>query len=142
QNHDIALTALESFDGVDGDTSTCEHLSQQYDLRAKRRDDTDGFGPNSAVNKRLHKIEHDTRFVRIRTPIPRAFDRNEHHRCGVLAVRRSSILRANTGFQFSVIEKTIRDIHDLRMHAVLRLEQRYCCCLTLEPLEHRMREST
>ena len=54
---------------------------------------------------------------------------------------RSAFALGDAGPKPPAIEQPVGDIHDLRMHAVLRVKQSDALRLSLQPFEHRMRET-
>jgi len=140
EDHDIALASLESFDCVDRNACAGEHLAKQNNLGAERGHYPDRLGINGGIaRQRSDQIDNHSRFVDIGPAGVMAFNWNKNHGH---AIGRFSIALADAGFEPAVIEKTIRDLHNLRMHPVLRLEQRDIWSVALEPLEHRMRKTS
>ena len=52
QDHDLALSALESLHRIDGDTHARQHLPQQNNLRTEWRDNPNRFGRNTAISRK------------------------------------------------------------------------------------------
>src|SRR5207302_8695048 len=97
------------------------------------------------TREQSHELDNHMRFIRISPPlslwergagsIACGFNRYKNHRH---SVRGRALVRSNASSKPSFIEEAIRDFHDLRMHAVLRLEQCHILGVTLQPLKHRM----
>jgi hypothetical protein len=133
----------KSFDGIHAHTRTRQHLAQQNNLGAKRRDDADRLGikPHARCERR-DEIHNRARLFQIGAAIAVAFHRNEDHRHGVRSIRRSAIVRRNACFQAAIVEEAVGNIHDLRMHPILRFQQCDGRRVSLEPFEHRVRQSS
>src|SRR5437899_11062973 len=68
ENHDIAFATLESLDGIDSDSRTRQHLTQQDDLSTEWRNNTDGFGIDAAIPREArHEHANCPRRIQVRS---------------------------------------------------------------------------
>src|SRR5262249_53171476 len=90
------------------------------------------------------QIHHHARLVEIGTAVAFALYRYEHDRLALWSIWpiwQGPVRGFDSCFQSTVVEETIRNVHDLGMHAVLRFKQCDGRCIALESFEHRMREA-